>query len=281
MLKFIDDGHRYVSTTGENINWTSVTTAIHHFTPGFDGPTQAAKSSKNKKSKWFGMTAIEILDQWQYANDYSITLGSWYHKMMEDAVLSHDSIVVDDKELGIVRPIMVNGEKFAPEQKLENNKKYPEHLTYLKSVGLCGQADDIEVVDGFVNVNDYKTNKEIKLQSYKSWDGMHQMMKRPFHHLQDCNLIHYNFQLSIYMYMILKHNPQLKPGKITIKHIMFEETGRDRFDFPIYKQAEDGSFFIKDTQDYVVPFMLKECTTLHELMKTNKIPAKISVKAAA
>ena len=50
--------------------------------------------------------------------------------------------------------------KKAPDQKLADGI-YPEHMTYLKSASLCGQADRIEVINGKVNIYDYKTNKEI------------------------------------------------------------------------------------------------------------------------
>ena len=35
-------------------------------------------------------------------------------------------------------------------------------LVYLKSARLCGQADLVEIVNGYINITDYKTNKEIK-----------------------------------------------------------------------------------------------------------------------
>lgn len=273
-VKFTDAGHKYTSTDGANINWTSVTTAIHHFTQPFDSDTIAAKSSTSRKSKWFGMTVSDIQKQWKATNTYSLTLGTWYHKLMEDAVLSHETITSDGVELKIVKPIMIGEEKMAPLQQLNNNTKYPEHLTYLKSIGIIGQSDDVEVVNGFLNIGDFKTNKELKLQSYKKWDGTYQMMKAPFQHLHDCNYIHYCLQLSVYMYMILKHNPQLKPGKITLKHILFEVESRDKFDNPIYKQDEKGNFFVLDTQDYDVPYMKQEVQVLMNWMKMNKIPAK-------
>ena len=64
-------------------------------------------------------------------------------------------------------------------------------------------------------------------------------MFKPLSHLDDCNLNHYNIQLSLYMYIILKHNPKLKPGKLIIQHVKFEETGRDKYDYPITKYIND------------------------------------------
>lgn len=269
MVKFTEEGHKYTSTDTANIKWTSVTTAIHHFGQEFDSDIVAKQVAAKKSSKWYGMSVSDIQTQWKATNTYSLQLGTWYHKMMEDSILSHDSIVTDDVEMKIVKPIMIDNEKHAPVQRLQNNTMYPEHLTYLKSVGIIGQSDLVEVVNGYLNIGDYKTNKEIKFQSFKKWDTGHQMMKPPFHHLQDCNYNHYCLQLSLYMYMILKHNPQLKPGKITLKHILFEIETRDKFDNPIYKIDPLGNFIVSDTQDYDVPYLKNECAVLVNWLKTN------------
>jgi ATP-dependent exoDNAse (exonuclease V) beta subunit len=74
---------------------------------------------------------------------------------------------------GVTVPIfkpndLTNGTKTAPSRKLEPGV-YPEHMVYLKSAGICGQSDLVEVVNGRVNIIDYKTNKEIKTESYKNW----------------------------------------------------------------------------------------------------------------
>ena len=39
-------------------------------------------------------------------------------------------------------------------------------------------------------------------------------MYNPVSHLDDCNLNHYNLQLSIYAYIIKKHNPKLRVGNL-------------------------------------------------------------------
>ncbi len=266
MVKFTENGHKYESTGTDNINWTSVTKLIHNFSQPFDSDTIALKSSKKKSSKWYGMSVSEIQREWKSTNDYSLKLGTWYHKLMEDSILSHSSITVDGKEIPIIKPIVEGDEKIAPDQKLTDGK-YPEHFVYLKSVGLCGQADDVEVVNGKVNVNDYKTNKEIKLQSYKNWDGVYQMMSPPLQHVQDCNYMHYCLQLSMYLFIILKHNPLLKPGRITLKHVLFEEQTRDKFDNPVYRLDGDGNFIIKDIQEYKLPYMKSECMILTNWLK--------------
>lgn len=270
MIKFTEEGHAYTSTDNSNISWTSVTKLIDKFSQPFDSQQIATNCSNKKKSKWYGMSVKDIQAQWKLSNLYSLEVGNWFHNMMEASVLSCNSIQVDGIDLEIVKPVIIEGEKFAPDQKLKNNHTYPEHFTYLKSAGLCGQSDKVEIINNHVNVLDYKSNKEIKLQSYRRWDTGYQMMLTPFQHLQDCNFVHYSLQLSLYMYMILKHNPQFKPGKITLQHVLFEEQTRDKFDNPIYKKDADGNFFVKDQIFYDVPYMKKECQTLVDYLKNNK-----------
>jgi hypothetical protein len=140
----------------------------------------------------------------------------------------------------------------------------------LKSVGLCGQSDLVEVVNGKVYITDYKTNKEIKFESYTSWDGKKQKMSAPLSHVDDCNGMHYALQLSLYMYMILKHNHTLKPGEMVLHHVIFEEAGRDKFDNPIAALDNDSNPIVKEVIPYTVPYMKSEIITLINWLKENR-----------
>ena len=55
-ILFKEEGHIYQSTDQDQIDWLSVTSFIGKFKPKFDREGQALKSSKNKRSKWYGMT---------------------------------------------------------------------------------------------------------------------------------------------------------------------------------------------------------------------------------
>lgn len=271
MIKFEEEGHKYTSTDGSDIKWKSVTGIVHKFSNPFDADAQAIKSSRKKTSKWYGLSPSEILAEWKKTNEYSLTVGNWYHKMMEDSITSCDTIQENGIDIKIVKANVKEGIKYAPEQKLKNNHSYPEHFVYLKSVGLCGQSDDVTIIDNHVNILDFKTNKEFKLQSFRGWDGSYKMMLPPFAHLMDCHKDNYSLQLSLYMFMILKHNPQFKPGKITLQHVLFEEEDRDKFDNPIYKLDDKGNFIVKDTVTYEVPYLKAECLVIIDLLKNKKI----------
>ena len=268
-VKFKEQNHSYESVVDEGIDWVSVTTFIGHFKEPFDAKGTADKVAKSKKSKWYGLTPQDIQGHWISEAKRSTDLGTWYHNQRESDLTSHDNIVREGQTLPIIKPIYNDGVKYAPDQKLSDGI-YPEHFVYLKSAGICGQSDLVEVVNGHVNIMDYKTNKEIKNQGFKSWDGKTKKLLKPLAHLDDCNLMHYNIQLSLYLYMILKHNPKLKPGKLIIHHILFEEQARDKFDNPIYKIDLQGNFIVKDIVPYELPYMKEECITLINWLKENR-----------
>tara|TARA_R110002020_G_scaffold29814_8_gene94194 strand:- start:128 stop:961 length:834 start_codon:yes stop_codon:yes gene_type:complete len=272
---FRSDGHVY-ETLNENlekdkIKWTSVTSFVGMFKPKFDAESQAKKSCKNKRSKWYGMKPKEILDTWNKESERAINLGNWYHDEREKRILEFQTIERDGTEVSIIKPIVdKNGIKIAPEQKLKEGI-YPEHFVYLKSAGLCGQADLVGIVNGKINILDYKTNKEIKQKGFTNWEGITSKMYKPVSHLDDCNLKHYNLQLSLYAYIIKKHNPKLKIGELQIQHVSFEEEGKDKFGYPITKYNNQDEPIIKNIKIYNLPYLKDEIQSLIMWLKDNPI----------
>jgi ATP-dependent exoDNAse (exonuclease V) beta subunit len=266
---FKEAGHTYESIEEDNIQWLSVTSLVGKFKPKFDKESQAKKSAKNKNSKWYGMTAEEILQAWDNETERAINLGNFYHNQREADMLDFKTIERNGIEVPIVKPLVnESGIKLAPEQNLSNGV-YPEHLVYLKSVGLCGQADVVEIVNGYININDYKTNKEIKEKGYTNWEGITNKMFKPVNHLDDCNLNHYALQLSIYAYIVKKHNPKLKIGKLTIQHVKFETVGEDSNGYPISKIL-NGEPVLDEVKIYEIPYLKDEVNSLMMWLKDNK-----------
>ncbi len=259
--------HKYVSVNPEeDITWTSVTSLISKFKNPFDADSISKKVSKNKKSKWYGMSPEDIKAVWKEESDRAMRLGTWYHNQRESDILGNESLNREGINLIVVKPIEIDGIKHAPIQKLEDGI-YPEHFVYLKSAGVCGQADRVEVVNGRVDIYDYKTNKEIKKESYKSWDGISKKMAFPLDNLDDCNYWHYALQLSIYMYIILKHNPKLKPGKMYLDHIVFEDLGLDDSGNKIHQLDLHGHPLIKEVVKYELPYLKAEVISIINTMK--------------
>ena len=268
-IQFTAADHKYQSIDqNENIEWISVTSLISLLKKPFDKEITALKASKNKKSKWFGLTPKEIIDIWDKSNSVAIDLGTWYHNQREEDIVSCDTIGRSGRDICIVRPIEQDGIKLAPDQNLTEGI-YPEHMVYLKSAGICGQADRVEVIGDTIDLYDYKTNKEIKLNAYTNWEGITEKMLQPIDHLDDCNYTHYSLQLSIYMYIMLKHNPNLKPGKIILEHIIFKKSGEDKYGNPIYEKDQDGNFIVDKVVPYELPYLKKEVINIIKHMQNN------------
>ena len=247
--------HSYTSIDPEDkTKWVSVTTLLGALKQPFDSKAIAERCSLNKKNKWYGMSVEAIQQAWKNEAERACNLGNWYHDQRERDLTQCETISRHNATLPVIKPLAAeDGKKLAPLQKLIDGI-YPEHMVYLKSAGICGQSDLVEVVDGYVHITDYKTNKKIDKTSYVSWDGVSKKMLGPVAHLDDCNYNHYTLQLSIYMYIILKHNPNLKPGSITIHHISFyEKEETDEFGYPVLQLSEDGEPIIRDIEIYDLP----------------------------
>jgi hypothetical protein len=274
-IVFNAEEHSYKSIDGaEGINWTSVTTLISSLKKPFDAKAVAARVSKSKRSKWYGIEPKIIEQIWQNESDRAIGLGTFYHNQREADLCSLASIEREGITVPVISPSGEHdGIRFAPSQKLDPGV-YPEHMVYLKSTGICGQSDLVEVVNGKVNIIDYKTNKEIKTEAFTNWEGITEKMLDPISHLDDCNFNHYALQLSIYMYIILKHNPKLKPGRIFIHHIAFEQEGEDKYGYPVAAKDSDGNPIVKTVLPIAVPYLVDEVISILHYIKDHPVKKK-------
>ena len=274
-IVFNASDHSYKSIDGaEAIDWISVTTIISSLKKGFDAKVISEKVSKNKRSKWYGVEPKDIEAIWKNEADRATTLGTYYHNQREDDLCSFASIEREGVTIPVFAPSgETDGIRYAPLQKLDSGI-YPEHMVYLRSAGICGQSDLVEVVNSKVNIIDYKTNKEIKTEAFTNWEGVSEKMLDPISHLDDCNFNHYALQLSIYMYIILKHNPKLKPGRIFIHHITFEQEKEDKWGYPIAKLDHDGNPIVKEVTPMSVPYLVDEVISIMHYLQDNKIKIK-------
>ena len=274
MIVFNADDHSYKSLDEDNIQWISVTTLVSHFKKPFDAKKIAEKVSKSKKSKWAGMDPVLIQQIWTNEADRSTTLGTWYHDQRESDICALSSMEREGVTIPVVKPTEVKeGVKLSASQKLDPGI-YPEHMVYLRSVGICGQSDLVEIVNGKVNIIDYKTNKEIKMESYVDWEGKSEKMLPPIDNLDDCHFYHYALQLSIYMYIILKHNPKLKPGKIFIHHVSFEIEAENDWGYPVTKRDANGEPVLKEVKPIALPYLFEEVQSIMHYLHDNKIKIK-------
>ena len=267
---FKPENHKYESLDpNEKIEWLSVTKFVSQFKQPFDPVAQSEKASKNPKSKWYGLSPAEIRAHWEKTTEEAINRGSLYHNQREEDLTSLDTIQRSGKDIPIIKPIFNNGIKHAPEQRLVEGI-YPEHFVYLKSASLCGQSDMVEIIKDIINITDYKTNKEIKKTGFTNWEGITQKMIGPCAHLDDCNFNHYALQLSTYMYIIQKHNPRYRPGKMFLHHVIFELEGHDKFGNPIPKKDSKDEAIVKEVIPYEVPYLKSEVISMINHIKDKR-----------
>lgn len=271
-ISFVEENHKYESLDSEllKIDWTSVTTIIEMFAEEFDSLKVASdcSSGKSKTKKYIGLKPKEILKIWDNENKRSTELGSRYHLQKELNLISEPLQERSGLLYPVYPPIYKNGKKIAIPQKLEEGV-YPEHMMYLKSAKICGQSDRVEVIKNFIDVYDHKTNKKLEFESWKNFRGVGKKLKGILKHLDDCNYIHYSIQLSIYMYMIWKHNYNLVPRKLVLEHATFAVNSLDKYGFPIYELDQLGNPIVEDVTSYEVDYMEKEVISIINFLKEN------------
>ncbi len=259
MIEFHALNHVYKSIVPDGRTWKSITSIVHSLVTPFDAEIQAVKSSKNSRSKWYGLSPREIIKAWDDEKNRSTELGHWYHDKREQTLLTKP---------GVIQAVSYTGVKVARDQRLSDGI-YPEHIVYLESAGICGQTDEAEVASGILNITDAKSGKEIRRQGYMGYEG-EKMMLSPVSHLGDCEYNHYALQLSLYAYIILKHNPQLKPGKLTIEHVKFQDAGQTKYGYPIYERDDNGGYIVKDIEYIQLPYMVREVQSIISWLKQSK-----------
>ena len=267
MIQFSEQGHLYSSVVPDSIQWLGVTTLVGGLCQPFNREEKAAKCSTRKPgrwpNKWYGYSPEEILTAWDSESNRAIELGHWYHNKKEQELYNTSTA-----EIPVIKPIMSNGIKYAPKQKLTDGI-YPEHLVYLESAGICGQSDLVIVRDGFVDIEDHKTSKEIRREGFTNWEGTVSKMLKPVQHLDDCEFYHYALQLSVYMYCILRWNPMLLPGKMTINHVKFVQSGQDKWNYPIVL-LENGEPVVESIEQIAIPYLSKEVQSVIQWLKEPK-----------
>lgn len=269
-LTFTAEKHEYKSIDiFDETKWVSASRLPSYFKKQFDPIAQSEKASKNKKSKWYGLTPEEIRNYWTAENVRSTTLGTWYHEKEEAAALGKTEVEKYGKVLPIFKPIWEEGVKYAPDQKLVDGV-YPEHLAYLKSAGVCGQFDEVIVSEGYVRVDDFKTNKDLMKPAFVNYEGISEKFLAPLLHLEATKINEYALQLSICMYIILRHNPQLKAGPQTINYITFELQGEDQFGYPVIKLDSNNEPIVKDVQKIKVPYLKREVEIMFDWLKNKR-----------
>lgn len=196
---FKEDTHEYF--LGDK-KLKSVTSYLSEFKNEFDSDYWSKKIAKRDNK-----TQDEILEEWNNKSKKACDIGTAIHKIFEDYTLNNYSIIngaycfdlmeVDLEfvnELKIKSIVAINFIiDFFETKRL--NPIYSEYIVYNNV--LAGQIDMIcEDKEGNIYILDFKTNSEIKTNSYGK------TMKDIFSFLDDHSFNHYSLQLSIYKKLI-------------------------------------------------------------------------------
>ena len=219
---FIEDGHYYLCN-GKRVG-ISTTGLIGQYENHFDSET-ISEQVANKR----GVSQQEILEEWRIENLHSTIKGSMIHEFAQslwegkeykfDYSNIPSEIDIDrlKNDISLLIPQAIN---------FYNDYKDMYELIgceiYLgdEDFDECGATDQIlyNKYTGGIAIIDYKTNKEIKRESYK-----HQKMLIPLQQYDDCNYIHYSIQLSGYKYKFEK-NTKLKVDETFIVYFNINAT---------------------------------------------------------
>lgn len=165
-----------------------------------------------------GVSPEYLQAEWDRKKDMGTRAGTKVHADREKWIL--ESFVV---ELGgshyIPVPYSVDSElddvKYQT-QDIGPGHVYPELILSLQKdhMRVAGTSDEVYIdYDNFVHIVDTKTDKSIEYEGFRG-----KTLSNGLEHRQDCNYDAYSLKCSLYMYMLLRSHPELKPGSITLRY---------------------------------------------------------------
>jgi len=249
----------------DNSEWTSVSDAIEMFKTPFDKITSSIKQSNTKKSKWYGIAPEKIRECWDRESANGKIKGIEYHKQKCSSSRRLSILEKEGRYINIISPESKDEVMYAKDQKFDEGI-YLENIIYLKSLRLCGRVDKFEIIDNILNIDEYKTYKELKKESFERWDGKVRML-HCCRNLEDCNYNHAALQLSLYAYIIQRNNPSLYIGDLTIQHVLFEVAYNDQYGYPVYKKDENDDYIVKEVIPYKAEYMKEEVKNILNYIK--------------
>lgn len=213
-LVFIDEGHRYFVGDRELL---SVSVVTHHFKKEFDSIKESQKTFErnwdNPKSKYYRMTADEILKSWKEKSENACAHGTEVHEFGESCFYymsgQYDKILPNFKDR-----LTEDGGFKAIEEKEKAVVKFYQNIprcfipilaetkVYEKDLGYAGTFDILFYYDANLDgknedksglvIMDWKTNEDL----FKNFSQ--EKLLQPFTNLLDMPLSLYKLQLSLY-----------------------------------------------------------------------------------
>jgi ATP-dependent exoDNAse (exonuclease V) beta subunit len=272
-VNYNDEEHIYWDKK-DNEKYISVTTLIEKFVQPFDseffskykalekiipanifkmkkGGLLATKKIDNDFLKSVDITPEQlevetqnILNEWSRINKESCERGTKIHAEIENSFYEGDFSIV--KDLPLSKEFVCKKNYFD----LSNVEKgvFPELMIDYKDgvFRIAGQSDLVIKYGNEIWIKDWKTNKKLDDKSYfNSKTKKYSSMLYPLNGLMDCNLVHYQIQLSTYAWMLKQKHPEFIIKGLEIIH--FDHDGNiNRYDLEyIPEQVENMIKFYK------------------------------------
>lgn len=263
MIKFIDKSHQYFSDDGREL--ISVSKLVKKFQVHKDWKKIARLSAAKKTKNGEPTTAEELLKKWEVNNKFSADVGTLFHSIKEEELLSQNQPIFFNEACNIKKCGRDENFKYSiPINRLENNTVYAELMIYDEEYMVCGQSDKVVVVDNRINIMDYKTDKEIPFNAYQSKFEPPEKFLPPISHLDYCRGNEYSLKMSLYMYMLWKSNRgRLRPGKLIIEHAKLLRDP-DKDDLPI---LVDGKPVVNELVTIELPYLKNEVISILKTLK--------------
>lgn len=188
-IVFDEEPHIYY-VYGDPTN-TSVTTLVHKYFPKFNPDLVISRMMRSKNwpnSKYYGMTADEIKEQWSQNGLDATTKGTYLHKSIE-AFYNNQPVSDNDTPEYTMFLQFYNDHKELLEPYRTEWEVYDEDLHIAGSIDMVFRNKD----DDTLSIYDWKRSKEIKMSNPYGGRGF-----TPLNKFHDCNYIHYSLQLNIY-----------------------------------------------------------------------------------
>ena len=200
-FKFFEEDHHY-EYKGQRVGM-SVTRLIEEYANEFNKDEMAERVAA-KENK----TVRQVLDEWQYKNDFACEKGTTCHEYAQYLWTYKDykPLYFDksEKYLNAVNKIQSQARQFKVDYALILEHLADEFVIGSDEFDIASAIDHLfinEFTGGLVLV-DYKTNSYLTGFNKKAYS---KKMKVPLDNLNDDSLHHYYLQLSIYKYLVEKY----------------------------------------------------------------------------
>ncbi len=216
-IVFHHEAHEYI-LNGEKL--TSVTTLVRKWFPQFD-----AEAVAKKKAEREGGSHEVLMLQWARTRDEAALFGTKAHLMAEKILQEKDESAADylaetTREKAYLAAIKEALKRIA----LGYDVIESEKIVFSPGKKVAGTIDLLlrSKTNGEYVVGDWKTNREIKRESYRQ-----EMGTGLCRHLENCNLNHYSLQTAAYGELLTREGyvPQAGSVRGVLLHLV-EKDGR-------------------------------------------------------